>query len=122
MEMERSVNPSPKDSFRNTGPQIPAMSGLYSWEQCSELDIESVKDLYRSYVNKSQVELIGSFGFGRVLATHAEGMYIYTSHGKRILDFTGGIGVLNHGHNHPRILNARKKFQEQKKMEVHKNF
>ena len=30
------------------------------------------------------------------------------------------MGVLNHGHNHPRILKARIKYQEQKRIEVHK--
>jgi putrescine aminotransferase len=39
-----------------------------------------------------------------------------------VLDLTGGIGVLNHGHNHPRILDVRKKFAAANKMEVHKNF
>ena len=30
--------------------------------------------------------------------------------------------MLNHGHNHPEILAVRKRFQEQKRMEVHKNY
>jgi putrescine aminotransferase len=95
---------------------------LYTWQECAEFDIEKVQELYREYVSKSQVDLIGSFGFGRTVAVRAEGMYIYTSDGRKILDFTGGIGVLNHGHNHPRILAARIEYQKQKKMEVHKNF
>jgi putrescine aminotransferase len=95
---------------------------LYTWQQCAEFDIEKIHELYREYVNKSQVSLIGSFGFGRAVAVRAEGMYIYTSDGRQILDFTGGIGVLHHGHNHPRILAARIEYQKQKRMEVHKNF
>ncbi len=95
---------------------------LYTWEQCAEFDIGKIHDLYKEYVNKSQVNLIGSFGFGRGAVVRAEGMYIYTSDGNQILDFTGGIGVLNHGHNHPRILAARIEYQKQKRMEVHKNF
>ena len=98
------------------------IDNLYTWQECSEFDIEKIQELYREYVSKSQVDLIGSFGFGRAVAVSAEGMYIYTSDGRQILDFTGGIGVLNHGHNHPRILAARIEFQKQKKMEVHKNF
>jgi len=95
---------------------------LYSWQECAEFDIDYIHELYREYVSKSQVDLIGSFGFGRAVAVRAEGMYIYTSDGRQILDFTGGIGVLNHGHNHPRILAARIEYQKQKRMEVHKNF
>jgi putrescine aminotransferase len=97
-------------------------NNLYTWQECAEFDIETIQGLFREYFSKSQVDLIGSFGFGRAVATHAEGMYIYTSDGREILDFTGGIGVLNHGHNHPRILAARMEYQKQKKMEVHKNF
>jgi putrescine aminotransferase len=97
-------------------------NNLYTWQECSAFDINKVQELYREYVSKSQVDLIGSFGFGRAVAVRSEGMYIYTSDGRQILDLTGGIGVLNHGHNHPRILAARIEFQKQKRMEVHKNF
>jgi putrescine aminotransferase len=100
----------------------PKSASLFSWEECANFSIDETKNLYEQFVSKSQAELIGLFGFGRTTATHAEGMYIYTSDDRKILDFTGGIGVLSHGHNHPRILAARQKFQELKKMEVHKNF
>lgn len=95
---------------------------LFTWQQCVEFDIEKVQELYRDYVSRSQADLIGSFGFGRAVAVRSEGMYIHTSDGRQILDFTGGIGVLNHGHNHPRILAARIEYERQKRMEVHKNF
>ena len=99
-----------------------SMDHLLTWEECAEFDIEAIQQLYREYVNASQVKLIGSFGFGRTVAVSAEGMYIYTADGRRILDFTGGVGVLSLGHNHPRLLAARIEFQKQKRMEVHKNF
>ncbi|MDG4784843.1 aminotransferase class III-fold pyridoxal phosphate-dependent enzyme [Micromonospora sp. WMMD1102] len=63
-----------------------------------------------------------SFGFGRELVDHAEGAIVHTRDGRQILDFTGGVGVLNHGHNHPRILAARQRFQQQRRMEVHKTY
>lgn len=100
---------------------ITAAKRLYTWQECSVFDISTTQKLYRTYVNSSQVDLIGSFGFGRITAESAQGMYIHTTDGRRILDFTGGIGVLNHGHNHPRILAARIEYQKQEKMEIHKN-
>ena len=51
---------------------------------------------------------------------NAKGVHIYTNTGRKILDFTGGLGVLGLGHNHQRILDARIKFQQNNKMEVHK--
>ena len=95
---------------------------LLSVEDAEGLSIEQVWDLYRAHVNASQVELIGSFSFGRDLVASAEGCYITLRSGRRILDLTGGIGVLNHGHNHPSILETRRVFEEKRRMEVHKNF
>jgi putrescine aminotransferase len=98
------------------------MAHLISLEEAEKLDVEDVHELHRTYINKSQVRLMTSFGFGRELVDHAEGAYIHTRDGRKILDFTGGVGVLNHGHNHPRILAARRRFQEQQRMEVHKTY
>ncbi|MGY9006987.1 MAG: aminotransferase class III-fold pyridoxal phosphate-dependent enzyme [Alphaproteobacteria bacterium] len=98
------------------------MPDLFSLNDCDQFSIDEIWDHYRHYVSGSQVDLIASFGFGRDIAGRAEGCYIYTKSGRKILDFTGGIGVLSHGHNHPRILKARQDFQARQKMEVHKNF
>ncbi|MEO3780178.1 aminotransferase class III-fold pyridoxal phosphate-dependent enzyme [Micromonospora sp. B11E3] len=63
-----------------------------------------------------------TFGFGRELVDRAEGPWVHMRDGTRVLDFSGGVGVLNHGHNHPRILAARRRFAEARRMEVHKAF
>lgn len=41
-----------------------------------------------------------------IIADHAEGCYIYAEDGKRYLDFSAGIGVVNVGHCHPRVVAA----------------
>jgi len=43
---------------------------------------------------------------------HAEGIYFYDADGNRFTDFTSGIGVINTGHCHPRVVKA---IQEQSK-------
>jgi putrescine aminotransferase len=95
---------------------------LITVDECETLTTSQVHSMYRKHINPSQVSLMKSFGFGQELAESAEGCWIYTRDGRRILDFTGGVGVLNHGHNHPRILAARKKYAEQHRMEVHKTY
>jgi putrescine aminotransferase len=95
---------------------------LLTLDATEQLDIGQVHDLYRRHVNRSQVSLMTSFGFGRELVDHAEGAYITLRDGRRILDLTGGVGVLSHGHNHPRILAARERFARQRRMEVHKTY
>lgn len=97
-------------------------SQLISLDECERLTAKRVHDLYRRHVNRSQVTLMTSFGFGRELVDRAEGAWLWTRGGRKILDFTGGVGVLNHGHNHPRILAARQRFQESQRMEVHKTY
>lgn len=41
-----------------------------------------------------------------VVAARADGAELWDVDGKRYLDFVGGIGVLNVGHNHPRVVEA----------------
>lgn len=41
-----------------------------------------------------------------VVAARAEGAQLWDVDGKRYLDFVGGIGVLNVGHSHPRVVEA----------------
>jgi len=38
--------------------------------------------------------------------SHGEGCYIYDTEGRRFLDFTSGIGVVNTGHCHPTVVAA----------------
>src|SRR5271155_2304918 len=39
----------------------------------------------------------------------AQGSEVWDVDGRRYLDFVGGIGVLNVGHNHPRVIAAVKR-------------
>jgi acetylornithine/succinyldiaminopimelate/putrescine aminotransferase len=57
-------------------------------------------------------------GFHKVKIERAEGMFYIDQNGRKILDFFGGFGSLAFGHNHPRILEARRKFQEEKRQEI----
>ena len=94
----------------------------YTLEQIHAMDTNQIQALYRNFVNHGQVNLLSSFSPARLLVDKAKGQYIYLRNGKRVSDFTAGVGVLNHGHNHPRILSVRKTFQDKDSMEVHKNF
>ena len=41
-----------------------------------------------------------------LVAERGEGAYLYTTDGRKLLDFTSGIGVTNTGHAHPRVVAA----------------
>lgn len=98
------------------------MSELIGLDDCERLTTKQVHDLYKKYVSRSQVSLMTTFGFGRELVESAEGAYVQMRDGSRVLDLSGGVGVLNHGHNHKRILAARQRFAQEKRLEVHKAF
>jgi ornithine--oxo-acid transaminase len=57
-------------------------------------------------------------GFHKIKIERAEGMYYFDQNGRKILDFFGGFGSLAFGHNHPRILEARRKFADEKRQEI----
>jgi len=95
---------------------------LYTVAEASKLNIDEVHSLYNDFINPNQTKIFSSLPFGKETFETAEGVYIKTTSGRKILDFTGGLGVLGLGHNHPRILNVRINFQKEKKLEVHKIF
>ena len=86
--------------------EVSTVPNLIGIDECEGLTTKEVHDLYRRYVSRTQVSLMTSFGFGRDLVERAEGPWIHMRDGTRVLDLSGGVGVLNHGHNHPRIAAA----------------
>ncbi|MDC3030577.1 aminotransferase class III-fold pyridoxal phosphate-dependent enzyme [Candidatus Pelagibacter sp.] len=81
-----------------------------------------IKKLYSDHVNKGLTQILSKFSYNKKLVKNAEGIYIKLSDNKKILDVTGGIGVLNLGHNNTKILKARINYQKKKKAEVYKLF
>ena len=45
---------------------------------------------------------------GPLLMESADGIYVTDIEGNRYIDFVGGIGVLNTGHRHPKVVEAAK--------------
>ena len=95
---------------------------LIKLDQVENLSFDQIKNIFKKNINKSKTDFLTSFSFGRDKIKYAEGIKIYNEKDEAILDFTAGVGVLSHGHNHPRILKVRKFYQETKKMEVNKSF
>ncbi|MDK2970372.1 MAG: 4-aminobutyrate aminotransferase / (S)-3-amino-2-methylpropionate transaminase / 5-aminovalerate [Candidatus Sumerlaeota bacterium] len=51
----------------------------------------------------------GPFNVAPIFVERAEGARLWDVEGKEYIDFCGGIGVMNVGHNHPRVVEAVKK-------------
>jgi ornithine--oxo-acid transaminase len=91
---------------------------LLSVEDAKALDIKTINDLFVAHMNPGQLHFMKLLGFHKIKIERAEGMYYFDQNGRKILDFFGGFGSLAFGHNHPRILEARRKFAEEKRQEI----
>lgn len=99
-------------------PNVTPKPDLITVEQAKAMDVARMTDLFKSHVNPGQLHFMKLLGFHKVKVERAEGMYYTDQNGRRILDFFGGFGSLAFGHNHPRILAARKAFQEEMRHEI----
>jgi ornithine--oxo-acid transaminase len=70
-------------------------------------DAAVMHDAYAEYVNPQWVKLLDLLDM-HVQYTVCEGTELYTSTGRRVLDFLAGYGVHNIGHNHPEVISALK--------------
>jgi len=91
---------------------------LITVEEAKALTLPRVRDLFEKHLNPGQLHFLKLLGFDEVLIKRAEGMYYYDQNDRPILDMFGGFGCLAYGHNHPRILAARARFQQEQRHEI----
>ncbi len=91
---------------------------LITVEEAKALDVARMTDMFKAHLNPGQLHFMKLLGFHKVKVERAEGMYYIDQNGRKILDFFGGFGSLALGHNHPRIVAERMKFQEEKRHEI----
>lgn len=91
---------------------------LLSVEDAKAMSVEKMTDLFKTHYNPGQLHFMKLLGFHKIKIERAEGMYYFDQNGRAILDFFGGFGSLAMGHNNPRIIAARKKFQDEQRHEI----
>ncbi len=120
-----TIMTKPAEADQRTVVSAPALApvgiakpNLLSVEDAKALDIQRMTDLFKAHINPGQLHFMKLLGFHKVKVERAEGMFYIDQNGRRILDFFGGFGSLAFGHNHPRIVEARKRFQDEKRHEI----
>ncbi len=73
--------------------------------------MSSEKNTTNTELNKRRSAAIprGPFHVTPLFASRAEGSTVWDVEGRAFLDFCGGIGVVNVGHNHPKVVEAVKR-------------
>ncbi|HEV7306531.1 MAG TPA: aspartate aminotransferase family protein [Ensifer sp.] len=95
-----------------------ARPALITVDEAKAMSIGDITTAFKDHLNPGQLHFMKLLGFHKVKIESAEGMFYTDQNGRKILDFFGGFGSLAFGHNHPRILEARQKFQDEKRHEI----
>ena len=78
---------------------------IYSVEEAQQLDLETILELNREFVNEALVDLIAAYKLPRRFV-RAEGIRLWDDQGNEYLDFLCSYGALALGHNHPEVISA----------------
>ncbi|EJN03991.1 aspartate aminotransferase family protein [Phyllobacterium sp. YR531] len=105
-----------QEMTKTTAPTI--RPDLLSVDDAKAMTLPRMTEIFTKHLNPGQLHFMKLLGFHKVKIERADGMYYYDQNGRAILDFFGGFGSLAFGHNHPRIVEARKKFQDEKRQEI----
>jgi len=93
---------------RNIKDTMPEFINL---KEAMALSREQNRQNHRDFINPELVNLMGLLHFDKCFV-RAEGTSIWDREGDEYLDFLGGYGALNLGHNHPEIIAAVEKVKE----------
>lgn len=78
---------------------------LLSIDDALNLKQPEIRSLYREYANPGLASMLGMLNFDKKFV-RAEGACVWDDEGREYVDFLGGYGALNFGHNHPRFNEA----------------
>jgi len=81
---------------------------LSTLDEALKLTEKEVKNLHKDYLNPSLASIMGLINFDKVYS-FAQGSIVRDKEGKEYIDFLGGYGALNLGHNHPEVFAAVEK-------------
>ena len=87
------------------------MRELYNIDQALSISREDVVENYKNHINPSMVKMLKLLNFDKNFVK-ADDVEVYDEQGKKYLDFLGGYGSLNVGHNRQEIIEAVNKVNE----------
>ncbi|PKM89773.1 MAG: putrescine aminotransferase [Firmicutes bacterium HGW-Firmicutes-12] len=84
---------------------------LLSLEEALDINRQATRDYYREYINPGLTKVLALINFDKQFV-RAQDVSVWDAEGKEYLDFLGGYGALNLGHNPPSVLEAIRRVME----------
>ncbi|MEC9488037.1 MAG: aspartate aminotransferase family protein [Halanaerobium sp.] len=84
---------------------------MYSIDDALGMGLDRVMEEYKEHINPGFARLLGLLDLERQFV-RAKGSKVWDVDGHEYLDFLGGFGSLNFGHNHPRLRSIFSKTEE----------
>lgn len=84
---------------------------MFSVEDALRLTRQQVRENYQRHVNPGLAGMLGLLDFDKRFV-RAEGAYVWDVEDRRYVDFLGGYGALNLGHNPPEVIAAVEKVRQ----------
>ncbi len=84
---------------------------LLTIEDALALDIRGIRGIYKRCGNPALTKMLSLLEFDKRFVG-ARGVVVWDEKNDEYLDFLGGYGALNVGHNHPRVLEALSKVED----------
>lgn len=85
---------------------------LLTLDDSFSLDVHRANAMYADHLNPGLLRIYRALGLASLDVESAQGMEIVLHGGRKLLDFSGSIGVLALGHNHPRVIAAERRCHE----------
>lgn len=95
---------------------------LMTLEDARRLSKREAYELFCRHINPSLGKMMNMLGFTAKRPVRAENTRITFDDGSQVIDFTAQFGIMNMGHNHPRILAARAAWAKEQQLELWKFF
>ncbi len=86
-------------------------AGVLTLDEALSLSRTEVREYHKKYINSSLATMLGLLNFDNHYVK-AAGASVWDSEGREYLDFLGGYGSLNLGHNHPKVIQALEKVNQ----------
>jgi len=98
--------------------RAPKKPALLHWSEAWSLSAKETHRAFDQHLNPGLFRVLERLGYASVQVVAARGFHYIDSAGSEILDFWGGFGTLNVGHNHPRLAAVRRAFDEAERPEL----